>query len=99
MSEVMISRRGGGSGGSSQSNHYVVEYIYNNTTWDVPTVKNNEISVRIFGGGGGGSSYYGGAGSGWMDNDILTNLIPGDLIQITVGYWLSANSNKNGIGK
>ena len=95
----MISRRGGSGGGSSQSNHYVVEYIYANMTWDVPTVKNNEFSIRIFGGGGGGGSYYGygGGGSGWMNNDILTNLIPGDLIQITVGDKLSAGSNTNGL--
>ena len=109
MSEVMISRRGGSSSSGSGSILHT-EYITFSQNWVVPSgVKNNEYSVRIFGSGASYGREDNGGGSGWMNNDVFTNLIPGQLISIYIanainggsgesssfGSYLSANGGKS----
>lgn len=98
MAESLIVRKGG-SGSGSFIGELKTEIITSNLNWVVPKVRNNQISVRIFGGGGAGSndatyapsggSVIGGGGSGggggWMNNAIFTNLTPGQVIPITIG--------------
>ena len=85
MSEVMISRRGGSSSSSGSGIALHTEYILFNQDWTVPSgAKNNEFSVRIFGAGGINSG-----GSGWMNNDVFTNLNPGQNIPIVIGPEIS----------
>lgn len=97
MGESLIIRKG--SGGSSSGNRIITEIIIENTNWVVPKAKNG-ISVRIFGGGGAGynSASGGGGGGGWMNNDIFTNLTPGQVIPINIGaggtvLWNSTNTS------
>jgi len=81
MSEVMISRRGGGGSGWSSETKLVTEYITFNRNWIVPNgVKDNQFSVRIFGAG-----CTNGYGSGWMANEVYTNLQTGQAINIIIG--------------
>lgn len=74
MGECIISRGASGSGGSSSniniaSNGLITEIYVHNTIWRVPqNLRNNIVSVRLFGGGGGGiSNNFGGYG-GNMNN-------------------------------
>ena len=81
----MISRRGGSSSSSGSGIALHTEYILFNQDWTVPSgAKNNEFSVRIFGAGGINSG-----GSGWMNNDVFTNLNPGQNIPIVIGPEIS----------
>ena len=84
MGEALLIKTGGtGSGGSSGRNGLITEIFTSNTLWKVPEgIRNNEVSVRIFGGGGGG--YCGGGGSGRMNNDII-NISNESEIFITIG--------------
>ena len=98
MAESLIVRKGG-SGSGSFIGELKTEIITSNLNWVVPKVRNNQISVRIFGGGGAGnsgptlspigSSYMSsggsGGGGGWMNNAIFTNLTPGQVIPIVIG--------------
>ena len=90
MAEAIISRRG-----SSSDMELRTEIITGNVNWTAPkTLKNNIISVRIFGGGG----YYGAnlgawcGGGGWMNNGEIT-IIPGQVIPVTIGRWSAANNS------
>ena len=90
MAEAIISRRG-----SSSDMELRTEIITGNVNWTAPkTLKNNIISVRIFGGGG----YYGpksGAwcgGSGWMNNAEIT-VTPGQVIPVTIGRFVNSNNS------
>ena len=86
MSEVMISRRGGSSSSSGSGSTLRTEYIVFNQNWIVPGgVKNNEFSVRLIGSGHSTGGYNTGGGSGWMNNEVFTNLTPGQSIPITIG--------------
>ena len=92
----MISRRGGSSS-SSGGGKMVTEYIVFNQNWTVPSgVKNNEFSVRIFGGGGSASGAAGG-GSGWMNNDVFTNLVEDSIIPITIGRYSGTIRNESNL--
>ena len=89
MGEAILTRVGGG--GSSTSEWALVTGIYEeNTSFIVPGVlRNNQISVRIFGGGGGGvlinsNSGWAGGGGGYMNNAVV-NVTPGEIITITIG--------------
>ena len=98
MSEVMISRRSGG-GSSSGSGSLITEYITFNRNWVVPSgVKNNEFSVRIFGGGGGSGNGESAGGSGYMNNEIFTNLVANSTISINIGKAGCAGYNGWGNG-
>ena len=90
MGEAIISR-GGTSGGSSSGNKHglITEIFTSNTLWKVPEgIRNNEVSVRIFGGGGGGTGRIGNGGSagggGRMNNNIL-NLFNESEVFILIG--------------
>ena len=92
MSEVMISRRGGSSSSGSGTVLHT-EYILFNQNWTVPSgVKNNEFSVRIFGAGGINSG-----GSGWMNNDVFTNLVEDSIIPITIGRYSGVIRNESNL--
>lgn len=89
MSDAIIARRSAKSG-SGSSSRLITELITSNTNWIMPNdIKDNLISVRIFGGGGAGQNYpqlyYGDSGGGgWMNNGDLT-ITPGESINITIG--------------
>ena len=90
MAEAIISRRG-----SSSDMELRTEIITGNVNWTAPkTLKNNIISVRIFGGGG----YYGAnlgawcGGGGWMNNGEIT-ITPGQVIPVVIGRWSAAKNS------
>ena len=94
MSEVMISRRGGGGENIDEADRLLIRNVFTtNKEWVVPNrIYNNAVSVRIFGAGGVG--YNIGGGSGWMNNDVFTNLEKGSSINIVVAN--SANAGNGG---
>lgn len=97
MGEALLIKTGGtGSGGSSGQNGLITEIFMANTLWQVPQgIRNNEVSVRIFGGGGGG--YCGGGNGGLMNNDTI-NISNESEIFITIGSGGSYGYNNVGGG-
>ena len=71
MGECILSRgASGGSSGNVANNGLVTEIIMSNILWHVPqNLRNNQVSVRLFGGGGAGD-LAGGFG-GHMNNAII----------------------------
>ena len=93
MSEVVISRRGGSSSGAGIM---ITNIITVNRNWTVPKAKDQKFDIRIFGGGGYVDDRNMGAGSGWMNNAILT-LPKNQSINITIGKS-GMNLNRNNSG-
>lgn len=91
MGEALLIKTGGaGSGDSSENNKNLITEIFtSNTLWKVPEgIRNNQVSVRIFGGGGGGTGYIGGggtAGGGGCMNNAILNLYNESEVFITIG--------------
>lgn len=85
MGEALLIKTGGaGSGSSSGRNGLITEIFTSNTLWKVPEgIRNNQVSVRIFGGGGGCSEDQAGCG-GFMNNGIV-NISNDSEIYITIG--------------
>lgn len=71
MGEALLIKAGS-SGDSSRRTGLITEIFTSNTLWRVPEgIKNNQVSVRIFGGGSCGDYEHGGCG-GYMNNATLT---------------------------
>lgn len=73
MGECIISRgaSGNSSGGSGANGNFHTEIFTTNTIWAVPNnIKDNQVSVRLFGGGGNGEGNTAGGG-GFMNNGIV----------------------------
>ena len=97
MGEAIIARAGGESGRSNGVKwvwKLKTEVITENTKYTVPSqIRNDEISVMIFGGGGGGYNNpmkgsgpwgFGGGAGGCMNKDIIT-VASGSVINIVIG--------------
>lgn len=92
MGEALLIKAGS-SGDSSRRTGLITEIFTSNTLWRVPEgIRNNQVSVRIFGGGGGGfktgtasSSASMGGGGGYMNNGIINLYENDNIIQITIG--------------
>lgn len=108
MGEALLTRAGGSSsssGGGANGNFHT-EILYYNETWRVPhNLKNNEVTVRIFGGGGNGSIDAGGNGGGMNYGTINVqghNYIPvsigGPGATSSFGTFLSANGARGSGG-
>ena len=87
MGEAIISRGGGtSSGGSFGRNGLITEIFMTNTMWQVPKgIRNNQVSVRIFGGGGASYKNYSGGGGGGQMNFGIINLSNIKIIPISIG--------------
>lgn len=103
MGEAIISRAGSGNDGSGVKWVWKLktEIVTENKEWTMPSqVRNDEVSVFLFGGGGGtynedytsNGNATGGGGGGWMNNGVFT-VASGSQISITVG---SAGYNSSG---
>lgn len=105
MGEAIISRGGTSTGGSSGNDKGLITEIFvSDTVWKVPEgIRNNQVSVRIFGGGCLGHG-------GYMNNNIIS-INNENFIYITIGksgggttsfgthlYALGANSDGGGSG-
>lgn len=94
MGEALLIKTGGtDSGSSSGRNGLITEIFMTNTMWQVPEgIRNNQVSVRIFGGGGCAGYYYGGqtnttggGGGGGEMNFSIINIYNENLIPVIIG--------------
>ena len=109
MGEALMFRAGGeGTGGGNYT--FTTEIIEASQQYTVPTgIKDNQIFVRIFGGGGSGccrrvedqfeETYdaKAGGGGGWMNSGFV-DVIPGNVIPITIGGGGAMASGYNSHG-
>lgn len=104
MGEALLIKTGGqavGSNNSSQniaSNGMITEIFTTSTLWKVPeNLRNNQVTVRIFGGGGSAVGMFNGGAGGYMANSVI-NVTSNEEIYIHIGEGGKRNNNTSFIG-